>query len=483
MTRHAGIPIFVPHVGCPCRCSFCDQHTISGAGRVPGLHEIAALCREGLDHLPEKCSKAEIAFFGGSFTAIPRKTMLELLEAAQPFRDHPAFGGIRVSTRPDAIDREVLEILQDHGVRAIELGAQSMDDGVLSANERGHTARQVAEAARLIRREGFELGLQMMTGLYRSDPEKDWETGARIAELQPDTVRIYPTVVLPGTELARLMEQGFYSPPGLDETVELCAKLLALFEDRDIRVIRLGLPAGEELEKRALGGCFHPALGELCRSRLLLEQIFEELEGVPADAGPMVLVPPEKLSQAIGQRRRNLIKLRERWPGLTIRSGERVGMDHIIIRDIKETEYPLLEDFLYEAIFLPEGVEPPPRSIINSPELQVYIEDFGGRPDDRALVAQTGGKVIGAVWVRMMNDYGHIDDRTPSFAISLYKEYRGRGIGTEMMKRMLAVLKACGYRQASLAVQKANYAVKMYCNVGFEIIDENEKEYIMVKRF
>lgn len=153
------------------------------------------------------------------------------------------------------------------------------------------------------------------------------------------------------------------------------------------------------------------------------------------------------------------------------------------IRNMTEAEYPLLKDFLYEAIFLPEGVQPPPRSIIDAPELQVYIKDFGTRQHDKALAAEADNKVIGAVWVRVMDDYGHVDDRTPSFAISLYREYRGRGIGTEMMEKMLAILKACGYQQASLAVQKANYAVKMYHKVGFEIVDENEQEYIMVKRF
>lgn len=151
------------------------------------------------------------------------------------------------------------------------------------------------------------------------------------------------------------------------------------------------------------------------------------------------------------------------------------------IREIKAPEYPLLESFLYEAIFVPEGAEPPPRSIVNAPELQVYIRDFGTQKSDKALVAEVDHKVIGAVWVRIMNDYGHIDDQTPSFAISLYKEYRGRGIGTKMMKEMLATLKISGYKQASLAVQKANYAVKMYRNIGFEIIDENQEEYIMVK--
>ena len=154
-------------------------------------------------------------------------------------------------------------------------------------------------------------------------------------------------------------------------------------------------------------------------------------------------------------------------------------MDYTI-RDIKETEYSLLKDFLYEAIFVPEGVEPPPKSIVNAPELQVYIENFGTLVHDKALVAEIDDKVIGAVWVRIMNDYGHIDNETPSFAIALNKEYRGLGIGTKMMKKMLEVLKACGYKRASLAVQKANYAVKMYHSVGFEIVDENEEEYIMV---
>lgn len=150
------------------------------------------------------------------------------------------------------------------------------------------------------------------------------------------------------------------------------------------------------------------------------------------------------------------------------------------IRQIKSSEYPLLNDFLYEAIFIPEGVEPPPRSIINSPELQVYVRDFGAQPHDRALVAEADGKVVGAVWVRVMNDYGHIDDDTPSFAISLYKEYRGQGIGTALMRTMLDTLKQNGYKKASLAVQKANYALKMYLKAGFEIIGENKEEYIML---
>lgn len=152
----------------------------------------------------------------------------------------------------------------------------------------------------------------------------------------------------------------------------------------------------------------------------------------------------------------------------------------VTIRKIQKQEYPLLDDFLYEAIFIPEGVEPPPKSIITSPELQIYVERFGESKDDWGLVAEVDGKIVGAVWVRIMNDYGHIDDETPSLAISLYKEYRGFGIGTAMMKEILTLLKVHGYNRVSLSVQKANYAAKMYLKIGFEIVKENEEEYIMV---
>ena len=154
---------------------------------------------------------------------------------------------------------------------------------------------------------------------------------------------------------------------------------------------------------------------------------------------------------------------------------------HYQIRKIRENEYPILSDFLYEAIFIPEGMGKPPKSIIEQPKLQVYIEDFG-KEDDWCLVAEIKEKIIGAVWVRIMDDYGHIDDETPSFAISLYEEYRNLGIGTALMEAMLQFLREKGYKQTSLSLQKVNYAVCMYQKAGFEIIDENEEEYIMVCR-
>lgn len=151
-----------------------------------------------------------------------------------------------------------------------------------------------------------------------------------------------------------------------------------------------------------------------------------------------------------------------------------------VIRVLREGETGLLKDFLHEAIFIPEGIEAPPRDIVEKSELRVYTDDFGNRKGDNCLVADFGGKVVGAVWTRIMDDYGHVDDETPSFAISLYKEYHGQGIGSQLMVKMLELLKWQGYRKASLAVQKANYAVKMYRNVGFKTVDENAEEYIMV---
>ena len=151
-----------------------------------------------------------------------------------------------------------------------------------------------------------------------------------------------------------------------------------------------------------------------------------------------------------------------------------------LIRQIRQDETPLLNHFLYEAIFIPEGVAAPPQSIIENDDLQVYVRNFGHEPDDRCLVAECDGKIVGAVWTRIMHDYGHISDDTPSLAISLYKEYRNQGIGTELLERMIALLRDDGYSQVSLSVQKANYAVGMYRKAGFEVLQETDEELIMV---
>ena len=231
--KHSNISLFVPHAGCPNQCSFCNQKTISGSVKELTREEVRATLLEAKKSNLSS-PNTEIAFFGGSFTAIKRDYMLSLLEEAKPFLDDGTFSGIRISTRPDAIDREVLSVLKEYGVTAIELGAQSTNDEVLLFNRRGHTKEDIINASLLIKEYDFSLGLQMMTGLYKSTDERDIETAKDIISLSPDTVRIYPTIVLENTRLAELLKSGEYISPTLEATVSLCAKLLEMFNENNI---------------------------------------------------------------------------------------------------------------------------------------------------------------------------------------------------------------------------------------------------------
>lgn len=269
----------------------------------------------------------EIAFFGGSFTAIDREYMLELLKAAYPYVKSGQVRGIRISTRPDCIDAEILDILKAYGVTSIELGAQSMDDGVLEANRRGHTAQDVSDASGLIRSYGFELGLQMMTGLYTDTQEKAVETAERIIALSPETVRIYPTVVLKNTYLAELYEKGVYTPLNVEESVELCARLVPMFENADIKVIRLGLHSGKDIKENMLAGGFHDSFGELVKSRILVNKI---LELPPADY--QVFVHPKSLSKLKGNNKRNIYLLMERGYNIKIITDNGLAVDELRIK-------------------------------------------------------------------------------------------------------------------------------------------------------
>lgn len=316
--KHANVAIFVPHNGCPHACSFCNQRTITGQSIQPTAEDVRQTVQSAAQHLGEKAHQAEIAFFGGSFTAIERSYMLTLLQAAFPFVQDGTFGGIRLSTRPDAIDEEVLTLLKTYGVTAIELGAQSMSDAVLAANHRGHTAEDVRQAARLMKSYGFSLGLQMMTGLYGSSDTLDRQTAADLADLQPDTVRIYPTVVLKGTELAALYEQGVYHPPTLPETVSLCADLLLFFEERHIRVIRLGLHDSPSLREQQIAGVFHPAFRELCEGEIMYRHALTALQQSGVTCGTVTFsVHPSSVSRFVGQKRQNLLRLAQN--GITAR--------------------------------------------------------------------------------------------------------------------------------------------------------------------
>lgn len=267
---------------------------------------------------------AQIAFFGGSFTAIPRDYMTELLIVAKRAVERfDVYTGIRCSTRPDCIDEEILGLLKMYGMTAIELGAQSMSDEVLSSNERGHTAEDVEKAARLILENGFELGLQMMTGLYRDTPEKSLYTAEKFIEMRPETVRIYPTVILKNTRLGELFESGDYRSFSFEETVELCATLLRKFEHNDIRVIRMGLHASDEVEREMLGGVYHPSFREIVESRLMLNDLSELLKPLPK-GDYTVFTDGKNLSKLIGQKRGNLEKLRKM--GYRIKVKEKSGV-------------------------------------------------------------------------------------------------------------------------------------------------------------
>lgn len=339
--RHANVSLFVPHVGCPHQCSFCNQRSISGAQQPPQPREVAELCAQAARQMGPAARKAQIAFFGGSFTAIPREQMTALLEAAAPYVWDGTFAGIRCSTRPDAISEEILQLLRYYGVTAVELGAQSMDDEVLRRNGRGHTSAQTREACAQIRQAGLELGLQMMTGLDGDTPETAWDTARQIAALRPDTLRIYPTLLIRGTPLEEHWRQGAYRPQTLEEAVELCSQLLAFFWQEQIPVIRLGLQASPTLERDLLAGPYHPAFRELCESRIYLRRAQEALQcaQLPAGEGAVLLVQPRALSAMVGQKRQNLLALEQL--GRPVQVKPDLKLDAYQVRAISWREYRL----------------------------------------------------------------------------------------------------------------------------------------------
>ena len=311
---HANISVFVPHIGCPNQCSFCNQRSISGRQSAPTAQQVSQLCEEAIRLRQGNLKNTQLAFFGGSFTAIEPEYMTSLLEAAKPYIGEGGFSGIRISTRPDAISKEMLEFLKSYGVNAVELGIQSMSDKVLAANRRGHTAQDTVAATKMIQDAGIEFGAQMMTGLYQSSAQEDRNTARAIAALSPTTVRIYPTIVLEGTALAEYYRAGLYQPPSLEESVALCGELLEFFENRGIRVIRLGLHTQQSLEEGMVAGPYHPAFRELCEGEVYLRQAVRQTERFDAGKALNLFVHPKALSKMAGQNRRNLEKLKQRNP-------------------------------------------------------------------------------------------------------------------------------------------------------------------------
>lgn len=321
--KHNNIAIFVPHLGCPNMCSFCNQHSISGEETLPSAERVKQICEQAMREVSNR-SITEIAFFGGSFTAIERGYMLELLRAASEFVGKDGFKGIRISTRPDYIDEEVLALLKSYGVTAIELGAQSMVDKVLFANNRGHSAEDVVNASRLIKKNGFELGLQMMVGLYKSTIEYEYETMREIARLSPETVRIYPVAVLCGTRLGELYQKGDYTLYSFDEVVGICAEMLTFFDANGIRIIRMGLHASEIIESEMMEGFYHPAFKEIVESRIYRNNIMEVINSHPARDNYNIYVNGNCISKALGHKKSNVIYFNEKGISITIKSDNKL---------------------------------------------------------------------------------------------------------------------------------------------------------------
>ena len=316
--RHVNVPVFIPHLGCPNQCVFCNQRSIS---------EHQAFSEESVrDEIEQVLStlspedEAEIAFFGGSFTGIERALMCRLLDLAQTYVKEGRVDSIRLSTRPDYINDEILSILSRYSVKTIELGLQSMDNAVLLSCRRGHTAAQAEDACRAVVKAGFSLVGQMMIGLPGATPESEIKTAQKICELGASAVRIYPTVVFYDTPLCEMAQHGLYAPLTVEEAVERTAPVLQIFRARALPCIRVGLCATESLTSpdAVYAGPNHPALGEMILGECLYQKVKEKvLQADLAGKGILLEVPPKELSATVGQHRRNIEKL-QRETGVTV---------------------------------------------------------------------------------------------------------------------------------------------------------------------
>lgn len=298
MKKHYIIPIFISHLGCPHTCVFCDQARINAHSKESiltlGAKDVLDTAEAYLNTIPGGDREVELSFFGGTFTGLPVKRQEELLSAAHSLLESGRISHIRCSTRPDFIDEEILDRCLAHGMDIIELGVQSLDDDVLQKSGRGHDTKSVENASRLIRERGIRLGHQIMPGLPGATPQTDLETAALSIAMAPDEVRIYPTLVVRGTVLADLYEQGLYEPYDLETAVKLTGEIMALYENAGIKIIRAGLQATEEISERGslLAGPAHPAFRELALSDRLTRRIqaaagetgrFDELRIHPKD--------------------------------------------------------------------------------------------------------------------------------------------------------------------------------------------------------
>ena len=325
---HFNIPIFIPHLACPFTCVFCNQRHISGVQKPMDIPEIIEKIERNLSTIDIKNSEVEVAFFGGSFTCLDLEQQKKYLEAVQPYINSGKIKSIRLSTRPDFINEEVLSLLKTMRVETIELGVQSMDDEVLERSGRGHTARDVKNASQLVRYSGFKLGLQMMVGLPGDTAEKSYRTAQEIIALHPDCVRIYPTLVVRNTLLAELYNMGDYKSLSLEEAIEWVAPLMKLFIQNQINVVRVGLHPSEGFEsgENLVAGPYHTSFRELVMSRIWHE-VLHSIEA-KENTDITISVPYTEYNNAIGYKACNKKMLKQKFKRLRfIRSHKLKGLE------------------------------------------------------------------------------------------------------------------------------------------------------------
>ena len=332
--NHANIPVFIPHLGCPNDCVFCDQRTISGKEQFRE-EDVACQIESALETIGGR--ECEIAFFGGSFTGIDRELMVRLLDTAESYVKSGRVLGIRMSTRPDYITPEIIDIIGRYTLTEVELGIQSMSDKVLSACRRGHTSDDTRRATALLREAGIAFVGQMMIGLPESSVEDEVYCAREICRLGAVGCRIYPTVVFRGTCLASMTETGGYVPLSIDEAVSRAADVLEIFEEYDVRCLRVGLQDSENLrsEERYLAGPSHPAMGEMVRGSLYLKRIENQLMSMGETAEVTVYVPCGKISMAAGHNGRNKKYLAEKYDIKKIKFNEDVTLDDFDVKVAK----------------------------------------------------------------------------------------------------------------------------------------------------
>ena len=345
MKKQYIIPIFVPHLGCPNDCVFCNQKSISGQTKQVTKEDVKNIIEEHLKYI-KKDSKVEVAFFGGSFTGIEESKQEELLAAAYEFIKQKKVDSIRISTRPDYIDKKILKRLKKYKVKTIELGVQSANDYILKKAGRGHTFEDVVKASKLIRWYGFDLGHQMMVGLPESTTVDEINTAKQLIKLKPKMVRIYPVLVIKNTKLEKDYNDGKYKPLTVTQAVEVCKELVKLFVKKHIEVIRIGLQPTdtitnpEEDKSEVVAGPFHPAFRQLVESGMWYDVIVEKIKQLNTKVKEVVVtVNPADVNNVIGQRKDNINNLRDVYDvNLIVKADEKIkqGKSKIEITKIYE---------------------------------------------------------------------------------------------------------------------------------------------------